>query len=58
MVMRRFEKHARRSPALLALIKALPENARLGCYCTPKPCHGDVIVKLWKELNECEVKKP
>lgn len=23
----------------------------LGCYCKPKPCHGDVLVKLTNELN-------
>lgn len=21
---------------------------RLGCYCAPKPCHGDVLVELLK----------
>lgn len=21
------------------------QGKRLGCYCAPKPCHGDVIVK-------------
>lgn len=23
---------------------------RLGCWCKPKPCHGDVLVKLFREL--------
>jgi hypothetical protein len=32
-------------------IYALPENAILGCYCKPLPCHGDVIIKIWKELH-------
>lgn len=22
----------------------------LGCFCSPKPCHGDVIVKIWWEM--------
>jgi len=30
----------------------LPEDAILGCYCKPKACHGDVIIKIWKELHE------
>ena len=25
---------------------------RLGCFCKPGPCHGDVIVE-WLEKNEC-----
>jgi hypothetical protein len=33
-------------------IYRLPSNAILGCYCKPKACHGDIIVKIWKELHE------
>ena len=25
---------------------------RLGCWCAPLSCHGDVLVKLWKQANE------
>jgi hypothetical protein len=32
-------------------IRALPANAVLGCWCKPGSCHGDVIVKIWKELR-------
>ena len=46
-----FEKNARRNARLLALIKALPEDAVLGCWCRPDSCHGDVIITLWKELH-------
>lgn len=48
-----FEQMARRDPSMLAAIKVLPENAILGCYCKPLACHGDVIVKLWKEMHSC-----
>jgi len=24
----------------------------LGCFCKPKRCHGDVIVKIYNELNK------
>jgi hypothetical protein len=46
-----FEKYARGNPALLDAIKALPEDAVLGCYCKPEACHGDVIIKLHAELT-------
>lgn len=23
----------------------------LGCFCKPKPCHGDILIKVCKELN-------
>ena len=26
-------------------------NKRLGCFCSPKACHGDVYVKLIEELS-------
>lgn len=32
----------------------LPEDAILGCYCKPKACHGDIIIKIWRELHEKE----
>lgn len=30
------------------LLQSLPvlANARLGCWCAPDPCHGDVLVEL------------
>ena len=46
-----FLKHSYISPLLLA-IHDLPENAILGCYCKPQACHGDIIIKIWKELHE------
>lgn len=30
-------------------IMLLKADDVLGCYCAPNPCHGDVIMKLWKE---------
>lgn len=35
------------------LMAALPElkGKVLGCWCAPKPCHGDVLLKLLKELE-------
>ena len=36
------------------LLAALPELAgqRLGCYCAPLPCHGDVLVELLRGSKE------
>ncbi len=47
-VLKRYETYLRNQPLLL---KALSElvGKTLGCWCKPKPCHGDVLVKL---LNE------
>lgn len=50
----RFEQYAKSNLDLLLLIADLPEDAVLGCWCKKKghePCHGDVIVKLWKEIH-------
>lgn len=28
----------------------------LGCYCKPKPCHGDILVELIEEYKKEDVK--
>jgi len=40
-----------KQPKLLA---ALPDlvGKRLGCYCAPLPCHGDVLVELLNDRKE------
>lgn len=40
-----FEIDAREDPALMGLIKAC-RGKDVVCCCAPKPCHGDVIVRL------------
>lgn len=50
-VVTKYEAWVRKQPAVLEAIKALAEDAVLGCYCAPKACHGDVIVKIWKEQH-------
>jgi len=47
-----YEKYARNDYNLLIAIKNLKEDDVLGCYCAPKKCHGDVIIKLWKIMNK------
>lgn len=46
-----YERWARSQPLVLEKIKALPRDAVIGCWCKPLACHGDIILKLWRELN-------
>jgi hypothetical protein len=51
-VIRKYEEYARGNVALLKAIKELPKDSVLGCYCKPQACHGDIIIKLRKELDD------
>jgi hypothetical protein len=44
-VIAKYEGYIKTQPHLMA---ALPElkNKILGCWCAPKACHGDVLIKL------------
>lgn len=48
-VIAQYEQHLASTPTLLA---RLPEllGKRLGCFCAPKACHGDVL-KRWAERS-------
>lgn len=37
-------------PQLLAQLPML-KGKRLGCYCAPLPCHGDILVELVETLE-------
>lgn len=47
----KYEVYIRRRPDLLTALDELI-GKRLGCYCSPLPCHGDVLVKLIMEQTE------
>ena len=34
-------------------MEAIPEleGMQLGCWCKPFRCHGDILIKLFKEIN-------
>ena len=50
-VIEKFKLHLLSSPDLQDKIKKLKGKV-LGCYCSPLPCHGDVIINFLKgELN-------
>lgn len=40
------------------LMEALPElqNKVLGCWCSPKACHGEVLIALLKEISNLKGK--
>lgn len=44
---RRYREYILSSPSLLNDLGEL-EGKTLGCWCTPNPCHGDVLVALFK----------
>ncbi len=43
-----YERHLRRNPKLLKKISSL-HGKTLGCSCSPKPCHGDILIKIANE---------
>jgi hypothetical protein len=47
----RYEKYIRNSEIHLKRLHEL-KGKKLGCYCKPQYCHGDVLVKLVKEFCE------
>ena len=44
-----YEQYVRKTPSLM---KDLPElkDKVLGCWCKPNQCHGDVLIKLEREI--------
>ncbi len=48
-VLKRFEAYLRSQPELMAAIPEL-RGKRLGCWCAPQLCHGDVLCKVYKEM--------
>ena len=47
-VLAKYEAHVRGQRSLMERIPELAGQT-LGCWCSPKPCHGDVLVKLFLE---------
>lgn len=47
-VIEKYEAYIRGRPDLLEQLPSLV-GKRLGCYCYPLACHGDVLIKLLKE---------
>lgn len=48
-VIEKYEKWVRDQPDLIALIKKHLKGKDLVCFCAPKACHGDVLLKIANE---------
>ena len=46
-----YENLVRNTPLLIESLHEL-KGKQLGCWCNPKQCHGDFLVKLYKEFCE------
>lgn len=46
----KYEKYIRNRPDLMADFPKLVGEC-LGCYCAPKMCHGNILVKLIRERS-------
>ncbi len=44
-VIAKYAAWLRTQPRLLALLPTL-RGKRLGCWCAPQPCHGDILAEL------------
>ena len=51
-VIAKYKDYALKYPNLLKAIKTLKKDDKLGCFCHPLPCHGDVIIKLKEMIDE------
>lgn len=49
-VIQKYEEHVRSSKILMRALPSL-EGKVLGCWCPPRPCHGEVLIKLLKEIQ-------
>ena len=46
--LKRYEDYVRNDPVLFNAVIELG-GKELGCWCKPFPCHGDILIKLFKE---------
>ncbi len=44
-----YEEYIRSNKILMMSLSEL-QGKTLGCWCKPKKCHGDILIKLLKEL--------
>ena len=47
-----WEKIQSGDPMILAALNSLTDDTVLVCWCKPKICHADVIVKAWEWLQK------
>jgi hypothetical protein len=56
-VIKKYEEYILNSPELLAALPEL-EGKILGCWCAPKPCHGEVLLKLLERSKKMNSSNP
>jgi hypothetical protein len=49
LVLAKYKLYVRRSKTLMAALSEL-RGKRLGCFCAPRPCHGDMLIELIEEI--------
>jgi hypothetical protein len=50
-VIEKYRQYILKKPELLENLHEL-KGKRLGCYCAPLPCHGDVLIELMNEVDK------
>ena len=55
-VIEKYRQYIMNRPDLLNDLKEL-RGKRLGCYCKPKPCHGDVLIELLEKRAKQRAKQ-
>ena len=50
-ILKTYENYVRTNPFLMNSLHEL-KGKQLGCWCKPKQCHGDILLKLYKEFCE------
>ena len=53
-VIEKYRKWILKKPELLNSLHEL-KNKRLGCFCKPLACHGDVLIELIEGETKCQV---
>ena len=36
---------------ILNALRSLKEDSKLLCFCSPAPCHGNIIKDIWEEIT-------
>lgn len=49
-VINKYEQYLLNNPELLERLYEL-KGKTLGCFCKPKPCHGDVLIKYIRKFH-------
>lgn len=49
-VLQKYEEYLRNNEELMSQIMEL-DGKILGCWCFPKKCHGDIIIKIINEIK-------